>query len=77
LFILFVNEHKKFDISYPESGASEYEIYFTYMLEYNKNDIYFQKLKWTYVNNDTINLNLHDLYDLDILKDLDYCAICN
>ena len=68
LFSIVENNNMKFyDIflssvtDYNKSGASEYEIYFNYMLKYNKNMIEIRPLKWANVNN--INDNLDKDYD--------------
>lgn len=54
LFKIVENEHNdkfyniflKNVIDYDKSGASEYEIYFNYMLKYHKNHIIIRALKW-------------------------------
>ena len=48
-------------IDYNSSGASEYEIYFNYMLKYNKDKIKIRGLNWANVN--SINQNLNKNYD--------------
>jgi L-rhamnose mutarotase len=40
------------------SGASEYELYFNYMLKYNKEKITVRKLEWANVSNDPNNYTL-------------------
>jgi hypothetical protein len=52
LFILSVNEHKNYDILYVESGASEYELYFNYMLINHRDNIIIRKLDWDNISNE-------------------------
>ena len=46
------------------SGASEYEIYFNYMLLYNRHNIRLRKLKWTNISRKVNKIN----------KSLDYVS---
>jgi hypothetical protein len=63
VFILSVNEHKKHNIDVIESGASEYELYFNYVLKNHKNDIIIRDLNWSNIqvskfnNTNIVNLN--------------------
>lgn len=59
---LFYNVFLKEVIDKSKSGASEYEIYFNYMLKYNRDKIQIRKLSWkntnkleTYINLDYIS----------------------
>jgi nucleoside-diphosphate-sugar epimerase len=45
-FILCVNEHRNHNPTMSESGASEYELYFNYMLKYHPEKIKIRELKW-------------------------------
>jgi hypothetical protein len=43
---------------YNGSGASEYELYFNYVLQYHRNEIHIRKLKWNNINEGIIgNIN--------------------
>lgn len=46
VFIENVKEHKKYDKSHSESGCSEYEIYFTYMVLNHSEKMIVRDLKW-------------------------------
>lgn len=58
------------------SGASEYELYFNYMIKYHNNDIIIRELNWT-------NIGLHNFNRLisfnnkDIDIDIDYVSLCH
>jgi len=55
-FILSVQEHKNHDIIQSESGASEYELYFNYMIKNHQNDILIRNLSWVNISLTSINL---------------------
>lgn len=61
-FIQMVDEHKKYNIDFVESGASEYELYFNYMLLHHKENLILRKLNWC---NKSYNylINENDNYD--------------
>lgn len=46
VFIESVDEHKHHPIEFCESGASEYELYFNYMLKYHPDKIEIRDLNW-------------------------------
>lgn len=45
-FLTAVDEHRRHDISYLESGASEYELYFHYMTKFHGDKIVERRLHW-------------------------------
>jgi hypothetical protein len=50
VFLDMVEEHKNHKIDYIESGASEYELYFNFVVKYHTNDIHIRKLNWEDMN---------------------------
>jgi hypothetical protein len=50
VFIICVQEHKKYPINKYESGASEYELYFNYMIKNHIDDIIIRDLNWQNIN---------------------------
>ena len=54
---LFYNVFLKMVIDRNRSGASEYEIYFNYMLKYNPTKIKLRKLNWKNVDSLQTNNN--------------------
>jgi hypothetical protein len=46
LFLECVDEHLKHPIDYLESGASEYELYFHFVMQFHKNDVVLRTLNW-------------------------------
>ena len=58
----FYNVFLKMVTDFNGSGASEYEIYFNYMLKNHRDKIEIRKLKWS--NASTLNLNC----DLDYIS---------
>lgn len=67
MFIELVDEHTKYDISQHESGASEYELYFNYMLLNHKDKIIIRKLNWA---------NKQSNYEIEKNNGEDYISIC-
>jgi len=68
VFILSVTEHLNHPIYVDESGASEYELYFNYMIKYHSDKIIVRQLKWKNISEKSIvttNVN-----------NLDYVSIC-
>jgi FkbM family methyltransferase len=55
----FYNVFLKMVTEFTASGASEYEIYFNYMLKYYSNQIEIRKLEWV----DSKTLDIHSHYD--------------
>jgi len=68
VFIEMVDEHKKYPIDASESGASEYELYFNYMIQNHKDAIIIRKLNWS---------NKPRGYNINNQSDLDYVSICS
>ena len=68
IFIEMVDEHKKHNINVIESGASEYELYFNYMIQNYKDIIHVRSLNWS---------NKEHNYNINIPSDLDYISICS
>ena len=68
IFITSVTEHKKYKNNIAESGASEYELYFNYMIKNHSDKIIIRNLKWSNVNS-FIFQNINNL-------DYDYVSIC-
>lgn len=67
-FIECVEEHKNHSIFFQESGASEYELYFNYMIKYHNDSILIRKLNWT---------NKNTSYNFENNKILDYVSLCS
>jgi hypothetical protein len=67
VFILSVDEHTNNDIMATESGASEYELYFNYMVKNHLDKIFIRKLNWS---------NVPRYADPNNYSDKDYIAIC-
>ena len=53
-----------------DSGASEYEIYFNYMIQYHHDKIIIRNLRWS---NISVNQYNHNYYD----KTLNYISVCH
>ena len=68
VFIENVVEHKNHSVKFPESGASEYELYFNYMNENHKDLIIVRQLNWSNVK---MNCNLSKC------SDKDYVSLCS
>ena len=66
IFIESVKEHLKYGCDNLESGASEYELYFNYMIQYHPDLVSIRGLKWRNVSSKIDSLDL----------DLDYVSIC-
>lgn len=67
LFVQLVDEHQFHDHDYPDSGASEYEMFFNYLLAFHKHEIIVRTLKWENISSrssveDWIHSNSED-YD--------------
>lgn len=67
IFIECVKEHLKYNINYEESGASEYEIYFNFMIRHHSDKIILRQLNWT---------NQPRYYNLNTPSNFDYVSIC-
>jgi hypothetical protein len=68
VFIEMVDEHKNHHIRVTESGASEYELYFNYMIQKHKDSICIRSLNWS---------NKPHNYNINNPCDLDYISICS
>jgi hypothetical protein len=66
-FILSVKEHKNYNISKIESGASEYELYFNYIIKNHSDKISIRNLNWA---------NVPRYADPNNYLHLNYIAIC-
>lgn len=74
LFIQFVDEHHFHEQYYPDSGASEYEIFFNFVCAFHKDEIVIRNLKW-----ENISCNLPCLNDLISSNpdDYDFISVCH
>ncbi len=70
IFIESVDEHKKYPIHTIESGASEYELYFNYMVSNKLDEIIVRKLNW---ENKPYNYNI----ETNNNNNYDYVSICS
>lgn len=68
VFILCVIEHLNHPIHAAESGASEYELYFNYMLKYHPDKIIVRSLSWKNIS--------HKAITSTNVSGLDYVSIC-
>lgn len=68
VFIECVEEHKKHLPDFSESGASEYELYFNYMVQNHMDIIEIRQLNW---ENKNMSYNLSNEYNLD------YVSLCS
>ena len=68
IFIEMVDEHTKQPINDYESGASEYELYFNYMIQYHRDKILVRNLLWD---------NKKSNYNISTPCNLDYISICS
>lgn len=69
IFINSVEEHKFKPLNFVDSGASEYEIYFNYMVKNHRNSIIIRKLCWKNMSSHT------DISQID--NKFDYLSICS
>lgn len=70
VFIETVEEHKNHSVDGSESGASEYEMYFNFMIDKHSDIIKIRELKWF-----NIPARHFDRYTND--KNIDYISICH
>lgn len=68
VFILSVTEHLNHPLHAEESGASEYELYFNYMIKYHPDKIIVRKLNWK-------NISERSIVTTNV-SGLDYFSIC-
>ena len=68
-FIQMVDEHKNHNINVEESGASEYEMYFNFVVSNNPNNIVIRELNWS---NKPRNYNV----DQNNNSEHDFVAVC-
>lgn len=73
LFLLCVDEHRYHPIDFIESGASEYEIYFHFIIQFHSDEILVRKLNWDNKNRNFVLDSLHEFNDCDY----DYISICD
>jgi len=64
---IFYNIFLKNVVDYTTSGASEYELYFNYVMSNHSNEVIIRKLNWT--NSNDLNST-----DLDLLNTYDYIS---
>ena len=67
IFIECVKEHLKHGPDQLESGASEYELYFNYMLQYHADLVCARGLKWK---------NVSSQFDISSVDDAHYVSVC-
>jgi hypothetical protein len=68
-FILCVNEHRNHNPTMSESGASEYELYFNYMLKYHKDSILVRKLNWNNISDTMFQMSAYNVRS-------DFISVC-
>ena len=68
VFIEMVDEHENHQIYAAESGASEYELYFNYIMQKHRDSVVVRNLNWSNKPND---------YNINNPCDLDYVSICS
>lgn len=68
-FINSVIEHKNHPVFNQESGASEYELYFNYMIKNHYEKVIIRDLKWSNISSYTFRNNL--------IMDYDYVSVCS
>jgi hypothetical protein len=69
VFILCVSEHKNHKPSASESGASEYELYFNYMLINHRDDTLVRKLNWNNISDIAFQKGSYN-------KNNDFVSVC-
>jgi hypothetical protein len=69
VFISLVDEHKKYPVNRSESGASEYELYFNYMIKNHSDKIIIRNLNWENISISNFNKNLYNL-------NFDFISVC-
>jgi hypothetical protein len=69
IFIESVEEHKKYPINRVESGASEYELYFNFMIKYHNDKMIIRNLNWT-------NISVSDYKNNTYNKNNNYISVC-
>jgi len=70
VFIETVDEHTKHHINAEDAGASEYELYFNYMVKYHKDKIIIRVLNWKNVSKTSLSV-------IDNYVDYDFISICH
>ena len=70
VFILSVKEHLNHPVNYNESGASEYELYFNYMLTNYPNIIGVRKLNWKNISYRDYNIGIYE-------ANTDFVSVCS
>jgi len=69
IFLECVTEHKNYPITMEESGASEYEIYFNFMVKYHLDKIIIRDLNWNNISIKDYNSNKYD-------KNSNFISVC-
>jgi hypothetical protein len=70
IFIEMVDEHKNHDIFQEESGASEYEMYFNFMIKYHSDKMIIREINWKNISNLQYSRKKYK-------EDLDFISVCN
>ena len=70
VFIEMVDEHKNHHICTAESGASEYEMYFNFMIKRHSDKIIIRELNWTNISN-------NQYFNKNYSENLDFVSVCN
>ena len=74
IFMQCVDEHLNHAPEIIESGASEYELYFHFLLQFHPNEIILRKLNWKNVGRNT---NVENLQDIQVQTNLDFISVCH
>jgi len=68
LFIESVKEHLNDVTTHSKSGASEYEMYFNYMLQYHSDLVSIRQLNWKNVKHNYDVVNEPNVYNYDFVS---------
>ena len=68
VFLEEVEEHRNYSIQYVESGASEYEMYFNFMLRNHPDKVHIRQLKWE---------NMNYYFNPEQAYNYDYVSLCH
>ena len=70
IFIQMVDEHTKHHISAAESGASEYELYFNFMIKYHIDKMEIRELTWS-------NISKNQYLSKNYNSNSDFVSVCH
>jgi hypothetical protein len=79
LFLQLVDEHLFHEDWFPDSGASEYEMFFNYLLAFHKDKIMVRTLKWANISSRSFSsspLLLEDWIHSNS-EDYDFVSLCH